>query len=89
MSGPRAESHPVKAKKIADEGTKLIRYLTSKEGFQDMFDKDMVEPLRRVIDSYQPISTIQEDGSWSSWKDAIDQIEGKDTLLPVIECRIL
>ena len=84
-----AESHPVKAKKIADEGTKLIRYLTSKEGFQDMFDKDMVEPLRRVIDSYQPISTIQEDGSWSSWKDAIDQIEGKDTLLPVIECRIL
>lgn len=82
-----AESHPVKAKKIADEGTKLIRYLTSKEGFQDMFDKDMVEPLRRVIDSYQPISTIQEDRSWSSWKDAIDQIEGKVSFTSVIECR--
>ena len=81
-----AESHPVKAKKIADEGTKLIRYLTGKEGFQNMFDKDMVMPLQRVIEAYQPISTIQEGKSWSNWKDAIDQIEGKDVLLPVIEC---
>jgi len=81
-----AESHPVESKQIADEGTKLMRYLTSPEGFEDMFQQDMVEPLRRVIEAYQPISTVHPQPSWKNWREATRQIEGDEVLVPVIEC---
>ena len=46
-----AESHPEEAKNIADRGTELIKYLTSEEGFKQMFDEDVMEPLRWVIEA--------------------------------------
>ena len=57
-----AESHPQEAERIAEEGTKRMRYLTSHEGYQDMFNKDIVEPLRHVMEAYQPLSQSRGHG---------------------------
>jgi len=94
-----AESHPDEAKQIANEATKLMRYLTSEEGFREMYQQRIVEPLKIVIDAYQPLSAthfptthaerLRNPNKSSSWKDvkkAIAQIEGEGTLRPVIEC---
>lgn len=81
-----AESHPVESKRIAEEGTKLARYLTSPEGYQEVLDRDIVEPLRRVIDAYQPLSVLHGQTSWKNWRVAVRQIEGDDVLLPIYEC---
>ena len=81
-----AESHPVQSKEMADEGTKLMRYLTSDEGFEEMFQQNMVEPLRRVIEAYQPISTIHAQVSWRTWREAIQEIEGDNGLVSFIKC---
>jgi len=81
-----AESHPVEAKKIADEGTKLMRYLTSPEGYEQMYQRDIVAPLRQVIEAYQPISIDQSQTSWRTWREAMGNIEGDDVLLSVIQC---
>lgn len=83
-----AEAHPEEAKKIADEGTKLMRYIGSPEGFEDWFKQDMTEPLRRVIEAYQPIKSLHAEGKvpWRNWKEALRQIEGDDAFIPVIKC---
>ena len=94
-----AESHPDEAKKISDEATKLMRYLTSEEGFREMYQQRIVEPLKQVINAYQPLSvahfptthaerlrTPNKSTSWKDVKKAIAQIEGEGTLRPVIEC---
>ena len=77
-----AEEHPEEAKKIADEGTKLMRYLTMQGGFQDLFEKDMVQPLKRVVEAYQPVKTI----GWRTWREALRRIEGDDTFVPLLKC---
>lgn len=81
-----AESHPMDAKKIADEGTMLMRYLTSSEGYEQMYQRDIVAPLRQVIEAYQPISINQSQTSWRTWREAIGNIEGDDVLFAVIKC---
>ncbi|KAL7527423.1 hypothetical protein ACHAXR_001957 [Thalassiosira sp. AJA248-18] len=53
-----AESHTKQAKKIADEATEFMRHLGTPEGFGQMFEEDFVQPLQRVIEAYQPISTV-------------------------------
>lgn len=82
-----AESHPVESRRIADAGTNLARYLTSPEGMEDVYNRDIVEPLRRVIEAYQPLSVMHGRVPWRNWREAIRQIEGADdVLLPVFEC---
>ena len=80
-----AESHPQEAKRIAEEGTKLMRYLTSHEGYQEMFNKDIVEPLRRVMEAYQPLSQSQG----HDWKDALHQLGEGRNLIKVMECSMV
>ncbi len=79
-----AESHPAEAKKIANESTKLIEYLTSQEGFRNMFTREMVEPLKRVIEAYQPVSTLPTQSN--DWREVAKQIEGADVLVPIVKC---
>ena len=84
-----AESNPVESKKIAEAGTNLARYLTSREGLEDIFNRDVAEPLRRIIEAYQPISIVHPHGraSWRNWREAIRQIEDyDDVLVPIYEC---
>mmetsp|Transcript_7676 Transcript_7676/g.16633 ORF Transcript_7676/g.16633 Transcript_7676/m.16633 type:complete len:667 (+) Transcript_7676:142-2142(+) len=81
-----AESHRVQSKKIADEGTKLMRHLTSPEGFEQMYQQDIVGPLRRVTDAYQPVSVNQSQTSRRTWREVIQKIEGDGVFLSVIKC---
>eukprot|EP00985_Skeletonema_marinoi_P028864 scaffold26193_cov153-Skeletonema_marinoi.AAC.3 len=76
-----AESHSVEAKNIADRGTELARYSTSSDGFERMFQEDIVEPLRQIIEAYQP-STLP--GS-QRWRKAINEVYA-DSILPLMKC---
>ena len=64
-----AESHPVEAKRIADEGTKFMRELGTPQGFEKIFEQDFVKPLRQVIEAYRPVSSVH--GNDVSWKEVI------------------
>jgi len=81
-----AESHPIQAKKIADEGTKLMRFLTSPEGYAQMYQKNIVEPLRRVIEAYQPVSIVYRQTHWRTWREVLQEIEGDDVWFSLIKC---
>ena len=88
-----AESHPVEAKRIADEGTKFMRELGTPQGFEKIFEQDFVEPVRRVIEAYQPVANVHQqhgnnnDGSSiSSWKDVLDSLGDNNRFVPVLEC---
>lgn len=59
-----AESHPEAAKRIAGQGTALVRSLGTPEGFGEMFNEVFVAQLQRVMDAYQPVSTTHPGLSW-------------------------
>mmetsp|Transcript_42616 Transcript_42616/g.89429 ORF Transcript_42616/g.89429 Transcript_42616/m.89429 type:complete len:584 (+) Transcript_42616:84-1835(+) len=77
-----AEAHPTQAKIISEAGTAFMRNLGTLEGFGQMYDEVMVEPLRRIIEAYQPISKLQLDPEFWSWKDILKANKEE----PVIEC---
>ena len=77
-----AESNPNQAKKIADQATEFMRYLGTPEGFGQMFEEDFVEPLRRIIDAYQPISTTQPG---KTLMDVLQSPQGSK-MVRVLEC---
>lgn len=77
-----AESHQVEAKNIADRGTELMKYLTSPEGFKHMYDEDLVEPLRRVIEAYQPTVKAFKQPNWRLFVDNMD----KENIKPIMKC---
>ena len=76
-----AESHPVEAKNIASRGTEFVRYLTSRDGFAHMFQEDLVEPLRQVIEAYQPLTRRGH----KNWRKEIDKVYA-DSILPIMKC---
>lgn len=77
-----AESHPDESKNIADRGTELIKYLTSIDGFQHMFNEDLMEPLRKVIEAYQP--TVNAFNN-PNWRRIVDEMDGQ-TIKPIMKC---
>jgi hypothetical protein len=79
-----AESHPEQAKRIADAGTEFMRWLGSPDGFEQVLQEDFVEPLRRVIEAYRPVSTVHPE--MSSWKELLQSMEDKGRVMPFIEC---
>ena len=76
-----AQENTAVARMIARQGTERLRYLTSVEGFPEMFENDMIKPLQAVIDAYKPVS---ETGNWNSWAQAVNQ--AYPDLVEVIEC---
>jgi hypothetical protein len=81
-----AEANPDKAKKIADAGTTLMRHLASPEGYGNMYQQDIVEPLRRIIEAYQPVRTLRHETNWPTYREAIRQYEGEDVLMRIMTC---
>ncbi|KAL7540704.1 hypothetical protein ACHAXR_010313 [Thalassiosira sp. AJA248-18] len=82
-----AEDHPQYAKRIAHQATEFMRHLGTEEGFRQMFEEDFVEPMRRVIESYTPVSSTHPG---MTWKDVLQLEEetSDSTMVPVIRCRI-
>ena len=78
-----AESHSKYAKQISDQATEFMRYLGTPEGFGQFFQEDFVEPLRKVIGAYKPISSTYPG---KSWRDVLELLEGSD-MVRVLECK--
>jgi hypothetical protein len=57
-----AEDNPEKAKKIAEESTKLAAYLLSSEYMDSVYYELFVDYLGKVVAAYQP----EEGKSWNS-----------------------
>ena len=77
-----AESHPKAAKMIADQGTELMRYLKSTEGFGMMYQKSFIEPTQSVLGAYQPVATTHPG---LSWREVLKQLKG-EAFRTVVRC---
>jgi len=73
-----AESHPKVAARIARQATQLAREIGSPEGFEQLFKEDFEEPLRKMIEAYQPSGQDQ-------WRRIMEEVDG-DLLKPVMMC---
>eukprot|EP01082_Thalassiosira_pseudonana_P015071 g13379.t1 g13379 contig8:554464-557723(-) len=51
------ESHPYESKQMSKQASELMRYLSSDEGFEQLFQEKFADPLRSIIDAYQPYDT--------------------------------
>jgi hypothetical protein len=80
-----AQSHPKRAFQIARAGSELMRYLTSEKGMEERFQKDILEPLRAVINAYVPVGQIDE-YKGKTWREVIEDLEGAGNMLPIMKC---
>ena len=55
-----AENNQDKAQKISAAATALAKKIGTPEGFEELFHEIFEDPLRRVIDAYQPVTK----GTW-------------------------
>lgn len=78
-----AESHPRKARRIADNASQLVRSLGSREGFEPFFDRFYREPLRRVVEAYQPLSKGE------TWQDVLSRPEFSDVKVTESGIRVI
>ncbi|KAL7496598.1 hypothetical protein ACHAWT_009274 [Skeletonema menzelii] len=76
-----AETHQDEAKRISDNATALMKFLSSSVGFEPLFEQHMLNPLLAVIQAYKPMNL----GDEKSWKDAFWQLGGDD-FSPFMEC---
>ncbi|KAL7530728.1 hypothetical protein ACHAXR_005507, partial [Thalassiosira sp. AJA248-18] len=82
-----AESHPAQAKRIADAGTEFMRRLGTEEEFGRMYREDFVEPMRRAIEAYRPVSSVHDGGSsLTSWQEVLQSMGDDCRVIPVMEC---
>ncbi|KAL7532319.1 hypothetical protein ACHAXR_004558 [Thalassiosira sp. AJA248-18] len=81
-----AESHPVEAKRIADAGTEFMRQLGTPDGFGKLFEQSFVDPVRRVIEAYRPVSSVHTENGMSSWRDVLESLGDSNSVIPVMEC---
>ena len=94
-----AEAHPQEAKKIADAATDFMKELGTPQGFEKLYEQDFVEPIRRVIEAYQPVSIAHFQSSQADILHSPDKasklnskswrivLEALDTdFFPVMEC---
>ena len=81
-----AEAHPKHAKKISKAATKLVRDLTSREGYQQLYQEKLVEPLRRVVEAYQPLGTEGQPWETTSWRKAMLDMSVEGMWRPIIQC---
>ena len=73
-----AESHPMEAQQIANQGSNLVRRLGTLEGFEELFKENFEAPLLKMIKAYQPVGQDE-------WKSVMVEMDG-DLLEPVISC---
>ena len=88
-----AEAHPQEAKRIADAGTNFMRELGTPQGFGKLYDDVFVEPLKRVIEAYQPVATTHPNKSWRDMLNdnvlSVNPIMECDGLVDLVDCKRL
>ena len=80
-----AETHPHEAKRIADAGTDFMRELGTPQGFGKLYNDVFVEPLKRVIEAYQPASTTHP-GNGKTWRGILSGYGHMVSVNPIMEC---
>ena len=55
-----AESHPLEAKQISENGTRFARWMGSMEGFGQMYEQHIVAPLQNTLRAYKPVPPMHE-----------------------------
>jgi hypothetical protein len=78
-----AEANPQAAKMISENGSELMRHLSTPEGLDEFYQRSFVEPARRVIEAYLPVSVTHPG---LSWKDVLKSLEG-DSWVTIWRCR--
>lgn len=66
-----AESHPQAAKMIAAQASAMVMNWATAEGFGEMYDEVLKQPIQMAMDAYQPVG--------SSYKDVIEEF-------PLMKC---
>ena len=75
----------MEAKRIADAATEFMRELSTHRGFGTVFDQDFVEPMRRVIEAYVPVSKAHH--RMPSWRELLDSLGIENhRQVPIMEC---
>ena len=70
-------------RRIADNASQLVRSLGSREGFEPFFDRFYREPLRRVVEAYQPLSKGE------TWQDVLSRPEFSDVKVTESGIRVI
>ena len=84
-----AESHPDKAKRIAEKSMELMKELSTEDGFGKLYEEEFVVPLRNVIEAYQPVEKhTQDDNDNGAYMDIVAELVQKKGMIPVMECSI-
>ena len=74
-----ANNHPAEAQRIANEGTAFAKHFGTPEGFEQMFQEDVLNVLRHVIDAYEPLEQTD-----NSWRDILDDKDSN--MVRVLSC---
>ncbi|KAL3827157.1 hypothetical protein ACHAXA_006712 [Cyclostephanos tholiformis] len=69
-----AESNPIEARRIAENGTRFARWMGSPEGFGRLYEEYLVAPLRNVIMAYRPMPPRDRQGRSRGGKSVLDVI---------------
>ena len=83
-----AESHQEEAQRIAKTATNFMKQLGTSDGFERMFQSNMVKPLRRVIEAYTPLDPADEihHGSFRQELRRVTKNVGFDWRRPFLQC---
>ena len=77
-----AESHAEVVKRIAANGSELMRHIGTVDGFGEMFHEDFIEPIQRVLDVYVP---VKESHPGMTWREVMKEEGGKHAELVIRE----
>merc|ERR1712013_362709 len=69
-----AESHPRLAMTIAQRGQFFMKDLGTKEGYGRMFDEELTEPLRKIIEAYRP---VRDSHPGKTWREVIWSVSSR------------
>ena len=80
-----AEKHPNYSRQISDNASKFMRELGTQEGFERVFQSNMVKPLQRVIEAYTPLDPTNK-RHHGKFRQALTKNVGFNWRKPFIKC---
>ena len=80
-----AESHPEEARQISENASKFMREIGTKDGFERVFQNNMVKPLRRVIEAYTPLDP-RNSKHHGAFRQELTKSVGFNWRKPFIKC---
>jgi len=79
-----AESHPIEAKQISDNGSNFVRELGTPDKFARLFEVNMIKPLQSIIDAYTTADNDWDNEAWNAISQG--QSHYQNFFYPFMEC---